>query len=414
MITPAALREISQLQHQAEQILAQRSVSRTDQKRADLLLSKIGSIRQAGYSSNEQRQLLANEINREIGLPTVQFNTETPEQRAHEQLFRRFLTGDADSALETEQRSSTLLTAGQQTPIFTSGPEGGVLVPIKFAQQVAEARAAIDPLFNPDLVTLVQEDNFTLPPMSVPGWDLSSIAATKTGEAVQHNPDVIPNIDTRMTNKFTYRCTLSGTMEFEQDSNAYGSTEAALARAFGVAFGRGVSADLINGDGSTGPQGALFGAQNSGITTAAAGVIGLADINGIYFSVNAAYRNSPKCAWVMNDATWKLCCSAVDNSGRPLLPIDEDAMTLKGKPVYISPSMPSGAGSKAVLFGDFANYFVHSSTLFIRRRTQYPGLVEYGITAWTGLQMVDAAVFDPTDGANSGQYSPLKYATLHS
>jgi HK97 family phage major capsid protein len=227
-------------------------------------------------------------------------------------------------------------------------------------------------------------------------------------------PQVIPNIDGKTTNKFTYRCTFAGDMEFEQDSKAYGSAEMALARALGVAFGRGVSSDLVVGDGVTGPQGALTGAVSSGFTSAAAGVLSLGDFNNVFYSVNPAYRNAPKAAWIMADATHKLVANAVDNSGRPLFPIKDGVLQICGRPAYISPSMPSGAGSKAVLFGDFGNYFVHSSTLLIRRRTQYPGLVEYGKVAWTGLQMVDAVVFDPTEGANSGAFSPLKYLTLHS
>jgi hypothetical protein len=71
--------------------------------------------------------------------------------------------------------------------------------------------------------------------------------------------------------------------------------------------------------------------------------------------------------------------------------------------------MPSAAGSKGIVFGDLGAYFVHSSSLYIKRRMQYPGLVEFGKVAWTGLQMVDAIVDDPT----SGTLPPIVYATLH-
>jgi hypothetical protein len=75
----------------------------------------------------------------------------------------------------------------------------------------------------------------------------------------------------------------------------------------------------------------------------------------------------------------------------------------------VSPTMPSAANTKGIVFGDLGAYFVHSSSLFIRRRMQYPGLVEFGKVAWTGLQMVDAIVDDPT----SGTLPPIVYATLH-
>ena len=90
-------------------------------------------------------------------------------------------------------------------------------------------------------------------------------------------------------------------------SAAYGSVENALARAFGIAFGRGIGADLISGNGTSAPQGALTGAANSGVTTGSNSALTLADFTAIFFSVNPVYRESNKCAWVMADATYDSC-----------------------------------------------------------------------------------------------------------
>lgn len=408
MLTPAALREIHALQNQATNILNQRNVTRADGKRADLLLSKIAGIRQAGCSTDEQRQKLANELGREMGKAPVDFDSTAPEVRKHEEIFKRFLAGAPDGELEQEVRATSFL-AGSQSLIFSSGTQGGVLVPVSFCQKVAEGRAAVDPLFNENVVTLVQENTFTLPPMTIPGWDLSTITAVKVSEAAQHNPDVIPAINSPMLNSHTYRATLAGSVEFDDDAKAYGSTDAAMARAFGVAFGRGVGADLVNGDGTTGPQGILTGAANSGITTALGGVLSQGDFVNIFFSVNKIYRDAPKAAWLLADATYKLVVNAKDSSNRPLFPMEDGVLRILGKPVFVCPSLPSAGGSKGIVFGDLGAYYVHSSSLFIRRRMQYPGLVEFGKVAWTGLQMVDAIVDDPTSGA----LPPIVYATLH-
>jgi HK97 family phage major capsid protein len=405
-MTPAALREIHTLQTQASEILNQRNVSRADGKRADLLMAKLASIKQTGFSSDEIRQQIANEMGREIGKAPVDFDN--PEQRKHEQIFRGFLSGKPDGELEQELRATTLL-AGSQTPIFSSGTAGGVLVPQAFAQKVAEGRAAIDPLFDENVVTLIQEPSFTLPPLHIPGWDLSTITAVKVSETVQHNADVIPAINNELLNRFVYRSTLAASFEWEQDAKAYGDAQAALARAFGIAFGRGVGQDLVTGDGSTGPQGVLTGAANSGVTTAAAGVFALADFTNIYFSVNKIYREAPKAGWLMADATYKAVLNAKDSSGFPFFPLVNDELKILGKPVYVCPSMPFAAGSKGIVFGDLGSFCVHSSSLYIRRRMQYPGLVEFGKMAYTGLQMVDAIVDDPTNGS----LPPIVYATLH-
>jgi HK97 family phage major capsid protein len=408
MITPAAMREIYALQNQASQILNQRNISRADGKRADLLLAKIKNIREIGYSSDEIRQHLANEMGREMGKAPVPLGDETPEQRMHQQIFRGFLSGKPDAELEQELRATTLL-AGQLTPVFSAGTAGGVLVPQGFAQKVAEGRAAIDPLFDESVVTLIQEPTFTLRPLSIPGWDLSTITAVKVAEAVQHGADVIPAINTDLLNKFTYRSTLAGTIEWEEDERAYGSAQDALGRAFGVAFGRGIGTDLVTGDGTTGPQGILTGAANSGVTTTAAGSLVPADFTNIYFAVNKIYREAPKAGWLMADATYKVVLNAKDSAGQPIFPLVNDELTILGKPVHVCPSMPSAAGSKGIVFGDLGAYFVHSSSLYIRRRMQYPGLVEFGKIAYTGLQILDAIVDDPTNGS----LPPIVYATLH-
>ena len=408
MISPAALREIHRLQSEASGLLNQRSVSRADGKRADLLLSKIANIRSTGLSTDESLRHVANELGREIGAPVFHFDESSPEERAHQKLFRGFLSGTDDASLEQETRATTFL-AGTQTPIFTAGASGGFLVPIKFAEKVAEGRALVDPLFDENVVTLINEQNFMLPPMTIPGWDLSTITAVKVGETNLHSTDVIPAINSFMTNKFTYRCTLTGTLEWETDSAAYGNAENALARAFGVAFGRGVSADLVIGDGSTGPQGVLTGAADSGVTTAAAGALSQGDFVNIFFSVNRAYREAPKAAWLMADATYKLVLNAKDSSNRPLFPLEDGVLRILGKPVHVAPSMPSALGSKGIVFGDLGAYYVHSSSLMIRRKLQQPGLIEFGKCAWIGLQIVDAIVDDPT----SGVLPPIVFAKLH-
>src|SRR5215472_9373663 len=164
MMTPAAMREAYSLQQQATRIASQSVVTRSDAKKIDELLARIANLKQIGYSSDEMRKHIGDELGKEIG----------NDHRAHEALFKRFLRGDSDG--ELEQRA-TAFVAGQQTPIFTAGPEGGVLVPVSFQQSVTEGLAATDPLLDDSVVGLVREDGFKLPPLTVPGFDLSTITA---------------------------------------------------------------------------------------------------------------------------------------------------------------------------------------------------------------------------------------------
>ena len=220
-----------------------------------------------------------------------------------------------------------------------------------------------------------------------------------------------------MLNRYTYRVSLAASIEFEDDSKAYGSAENAMGRAFGIAFARGIGVDLVNGDGATAPQGVVTGAADSGVTTANAGKVVLGDFVNVFYSVNKAYRESPKTAWLVNDAVAKMISNCVDDNHRPLFPVVDGVTQILGKPVYVTPSLPAynaslgtqAAGSFCV-FGDLSHYVVHASTMYMRRRINTPGYIEYGKALYTGLMMADAIVHDPTDGA----LPPIVTARLHS
>ena len=398
------MREAYTLQSQATRIAAQSVVTRSDAKKIDELLARIANLKQIGCSTDEMRKHIGDELAKEIG----------NNQRAHEALFKRFLRGDSDG--ELEQRASAFV-AGQQTPIFSSGPQGGVLVPTQFQQAVTEGLAATDPLLDDSIVGLVQEDSFKLPPLTIPGFDLSTIAAVNVAEIIQQNAQTIPVIDSKMLNRYTYRVSLAASIEFEDDAKAYGNAENVMGRAFGIAFARGIGADLVNGDGATAPQGVVTGAADSGVTTANLGKVVLGDFTNVFYSVNKAYRESAKTGWLVNDAVAKMISNCVDDNHRPIFPVVNGVTQILGKPVYVTPSLPAfnaSLGTQApgsfCIFGDLSHYIVHASTMYMRRRINTPGYIEYGKALYTGLLMVDAITHDPTDGA----LPPIVSARLHS
>jgi HK97 family phage major capsid protein len=403
-MSPQAMLEAYRFQQEATRIASQSVVTRSDAKKIDTLLARIANLKQIGFSTDEMRRALGDEIGKEIGV----------DQKAHEKFFRDFLKGHPDS--ELEQRA-TVFVSGQNTPIFSAGPQGGVLVPVRFQQAVNEGLAATDPLLDESIVGLVREDGFKLPPMTVPGFDLSTIEAVNVAETIQQNAQTIPVIDSKMLNRYTYRVSLAASIEFEDDARAYGSAESAMGRAFGIAFARGIGRDLVNGDGATAPQGIVTGAADSGIVTANLGKVVLGDFTNVFYSVNKAYRESSKAAWLVNDAVAKMISNCVDDQHRPLFPVIDGVARILGKPVYVCPSLPaynSSLGTQAAgsfcVFGDLSYFVVHASSTYMRRRINTPGYIEYGKALYTGLQMVDAIVHDPTDGG----LPPIVTARLHS
>jgi HK97 family phage major capsid protein len=296
------------------------------------------------------------------------------------------------------------LSEGAQNLGNVSG--AGAFVPMEMYEDILLGMSNFDNLFGQDDVGIVRDETtegfITARPFQIAGWDLSSISAGRVAEG-SPTQDVAPLAIGDVLNPFMY--TEAIPLSFQLDQDATETLHAKMIEAFAIALGRGMGKDLVNGTGTNQPQGVLTGAANSGYSTGSATSLTLDDFTGIFFSVDRTYRASPKCRWVMNDATYKLVRQATDSNGRPLIDIDDDAETILGKRVLISPSMPTGSGSKGIVFGDLSHFVVRLSKMAIQRTEER---ADYAQWVYRGRMRVDSAVFDPTSGA----VPPIVYATL--
>ena len=85
------------------------------------------------------------------------------------------------------------------------------------------------------------------------------------------------------------------------------------------------------------------------------------DLIDLYFSVIAPYRNSPKAAWLMRDATLAAVRKLKTSGSGEYLFAPAATVgapdTILGKPVYTDPNVAAvGLSGKSVLFGDFGAY----------------------------------------------------------
>jgi HK97 family phage major capsid protein len=144
-----------------------------------------------------------------------------------------------------------------------------------------------------------------------------------------------------------------------------------LARSVGRALGNAFGSDLVIGAGTTAPRGVIIDAA-AGVTGPTGTTVtfgnqatvgqGFDLIISLYHSVISPYRNSPSCAWVMNDTTASLVRriknTAGDYAWQPSLTVGQPD-TILGKPVYIDPFVASpAAGAESIAFGDWSTYFV--------------------------------------------------------
>src|SRR6266704_1046183 len=366
LITPAMV-ELRAAIAEAEELTGKAELTKRDEARVNVLLSKISSLRNLGAVGTKGR-----------------FSPET------KQFFRSLFAGNM-----TEQRAN--LQAGQQTVSYTQGGPGGFLVPNEYADDLVIGMAQLDPLLDEDIVTLVRSKGSALRPFTVPGWDLSTVAAVKVGEGVQQNAGAIPTASKVLLNGYTYKTSLGASFEIEEDD--FEPVLDQMTEAFRIALARGIGKDLINGNGTTAPQGVIVGAANSGFTTAGAGALTADDIESIYFKVDRWHRNAPKCAWVISDTVYQYVRKAHDTALRPLINVVGDREMLFGKPVYVSPSVSATAGQPGIVFGNLAHYVVRASQPTIERVEQAPGYVDFGQALYICRQRADAKVFDPTGGS---------------
>jgi len=405
-LTSGAIREIHSLQLEADNILRS-SPTRADQKRCDLIISRISAIRATGKSSDEMNQTLATELAHELGVAAPSFRKA---RNAEQRLYSRWLRGASEEEMASELRATSFVTNAENTPVigYSVGDNLGFVVPMQYLKSVVEGEKLYSPLLNPDVVTVVQEQTYSHKPLQIPSWDLSGVAAVKLGETQGQTPNAIPSLQQPLLNTFRYNVSFNMSTEFEEDAvTGYGADPIdALSRANGVALARGINVDLISGDGVTGPQGIVH-ASDSAVTTAASNQVAYDDLNNVFYSIDHVYRNSPKCAWLVTDAIEKQLRGLKDDSHRPLFPIENGLLSVFGKPVYVAPDLPAynaslgtqAAGSFCV-FGDLSKYVVHASAVLQRRFTQTPGLVEAGLVRLHSQQMIDAVVVNPSPSAS--------------
>jgi len=410
-LTPAAAFEMRRLTEKLNEFMNKGSaLTRSEAKEMDGIMAQMKAIREAGISDSDFQRAQSEAIGEELRAEALR------DRETHEKAFRSFVTGKSDETIEQELRLNPNFLAGSETISYTAGTQGGMLVPQTFMSGVVEGMKQADAIFSPEVSTVITSPTLALNPFQIPGWDLSTIAATRVDEGVQHSSDGVMPITQKLLNSWSYRLSLAASLEWEDDQQVFATALAAMSRAFGVGFARGIGADLVNGSGSSDPSGILNGLSTK-YTTANSGKVVLDDITAVYFSVDRIYRASSKCAWLVNDAAYQQIRNATDNNGRPLLSVENDKEILMGKPVYFCPSLPDYNASLGTqhpgsfcVFGDLSHFIVRLSNMYLRRSIQASGYIEYGLALYPAIMRADSVLFDPTSGTNP----PVVAAALHS
>jgi HK97 family phage major capsid protein len=133
-----------------------------------------------------------------------------------------------------------------------------------------------------------------------------------------------------------------------------------------IGYGMGVAEEtaFFTGNGSNKPTG-VVGSATLGKTASATNAITADELMDTFYALGRQYRDSPKCAWVMNDSTIKALRKLVTgvSSDKTYLwapgLVNGEPDVLLGKPVYAQKDMDAATtGLKPILFGDFSYYLI--------------------------------------------------------
>lgn len=272
----------------------------------------------------------------------------------------------------SERRNSAYLNYLTRKPyeardLTADATSGEALIAQDWAETWVAARKQFGPLSS--LVRLIVKTNGT--PTKVPLSDATSQTMTYLADAGSTSgieadtvvSSVVPSTDTLVS--FT-----KASLQLFRDAEVEGGLEGFVKNnLLGIAARYLETAILSGVDGSNTalPNNPGFlSTVTTGATTASASAITYSELlNGLYNSVDAAYRNAPGAAFYASQTTHDAIAGILDNQNRPIFHFDDSDGLLRvfGKKVYIAGTvsgMPSiGTASKPiVLFGDFSRALV--------------------------------------------------------
>jgi len=197
--------------------------------------------------------------------------------------------------------------------------------------------------------------------------------------------------------KFATLTTWSSELQQDTDLNLGDYLSSNLATALSETYGP----QLIDGDGTTEPQGIITGIT-TGVTssTGTAGVPTANNLMDLFFSLGARYRSNA--CWIMKDSTLAAISKLVDGQSRylltPSLSGDVPA-TILGRPVFTDPSMPStGTTKKSIVFADMSRYMTVRFAGDLRIELDRSAQFEQDMVVMRAVQRLDSKIVDTNAG----------------
>lgn len=309
--------------------------------------------------------------------------------QAEGRVFAKVLAGQEVSqeeraiVRELEQRAQSVGTT----------TAGGFSVPEGFIAKVEQNLKLISPFFAQAQQGLVASDIFRFI-RTDKGNDLpmpTNDDTSNTGELLAENADAFAASTDLVFGQITLKAYKYNAKPMKVSNELLNDTgvdlEGLIAETLATRIGRIINTHFTTGDNTAKPQGIVTGAA-AGKTTASGTAITFGEIIDLVHSVDAAYRRSPSCRFMLHDSVLaylkKTTVGASD--GRPLW-VPGFAYgapdTIDGFPYLINNDMASSVAVNNVtmLFGDMSKYMIRQVNGYIVKRLN-ERFADFDQTAW--------------------------------
>jgi HK97 family phage major capsid protein len=361
--------ELTLLTQEASELANKATLTKAEERKLQFLTGTAIPAVKAGATLQEVQLEELNKVERRNGLRLTRLDNGTSlEVRAKSLFLKKMFSGVEDSReIRTgEAEGSILSQIGTYTGL-------GNFVPTGFSRQTFATMAQHDALFDDDACTVIHSTDAK--PYPIPVFDDLSNEAVQVNEAQTQALGSQVNVGNPghvVLGAYSYITPVHYfSLEVYQDAGDGAGAGAydLFAKFAGDRMARGIGAKMVTGNGSGTTLGLIPALQAAGVNgVVAAGSsgntggaetgttsIGSADIAALYFSVNAAYRQSPKCAFMCADSTLAYLAKIVTKQGIPLVNFEDGVARIMGKVVRVSPSVPAlGSSNICMLFGDMS------------------------------------------------------------
>ncbi len=383
---------IAVLMERASVLANKATLTSQEQRSYNLLLSQISMLKTGEVTLADLDQENYNEVARKHGLEERRINPTrmTPEQRSKAEGWSAMVLRAAE--IRTNETQGNILSrVGSYSGL-------GFFAPTEFISETFAAMAAHDAIFDEDAVTYQETSNGRVE--QIPVYGDIEVVGVPVGEAADttSSEQNLSAPGAAFNGVYSFRSPLWRLpIEVAQDVEAMGGVMPMFKQFAADRIARGAAQKLMNGNGVGEPLGlipsllaagvtpvtAVGSAGNTGGGETAANSIGSKDIATLYYSLNKAYRNSPKAAFFMSDDTLVYLAQLVNKQGNPLVQWQGPEAFIFGKPVRVAPSMdPIGASKYPVVFGDGSYWLtrmVNDDLTRVQVVKEAAGLIEKGL-----------------------------------